>query len=127
MSKIQKTETKATTWIDKQSNSPYPVWALSALTLATLPLSARKSPGIPSVLQTVAFSAIFAGAGYVINTGDADNGSGISTAWCLSWSFLNAKTAMKSMKPVPITLLSAVALNTIIYGKRTLKVNGYID
>ncbi|KAI7900096.1 altered inheritance of mitochondria protein 19 [Cokeromyces recurvatus] len=126
MTEKAKVEEKATTWIDKQSNSPYPIWALSALTLATLPLSIRKSPGIPSLFQTIAFSSIFAGAGYVINTGDAENGSGISTAWCLSWSFLNAKTALKSMKPVPITLLSAVTLNTIIYGKRTLKVNGYL-
>lgn len=28
---MSKEETAATTWIDKQSHSPYPVWALSAL------------------------------------------------------------------------------------------------
>ncbi|KAG1118617.1 hypothetical protein G6F42_013156 [Rhizopus arrhizus] len=63
---------------------------------------------------------------YVTNAGDAENGSGIATAWCLSWSFLNAKTAFKSMRPVPIALLGAVTLNTVIYGKKTLQVNGYI-
>lgn len=47
-------------------------------------------------------------------------------AWCLSWSFLNAKSAIKSMRPVPIALLAAVTLDTVIYGKKTLKVNGYI-
>lgn len=47
-------------------------------------------------------------------------------AWCLSWSFLNAKTTFKSMRPVPIALLGAVTLNTVIYGKKTLQVNGYI-
>lgn len=60
------------------------------------------------------------------NAGDSENGSGIATAWCLSWAFLNGKTAIKSMKPAPLVLLSAVTLNTVIYGKRTLEVNGYM-
>lgn len=78
------------------------------------------------MFQSMAFSGIFAGAGYVTNAGDSENGAGIATAWCLSWTFLNAKTALKSMRPVPIALLTAVTLNTVIYGKKTLKVNGYI-
>ncbi|KAI8994594.1 altered inheritance of mitochondria protein 19 [Pilobolus umbonatus] len=124
---MSESENKISLWIDKQSDSPLPIWALSALSLAVLPLSVRKSAGIPSLFQTMAFSAVFGGAGYVINAGDAENGSGIATAWCLSWSFLNAKSAMQSMKPIPLTLLSIVTLNTYIYGKRTLKVNGYLD
>ncbi|EPB89543.1 hypothetical protein HMPREF1544_03627 [Mucor circinelloides 1006PhL] len=128
----QPVENKITAWIDKQSESPYPMWALSAATLATLPLSVKKMPGIPGLFQTMAFAGIFAGAGQVFRykdadtTCDAENGSGIATAWCLSWSFLNAKTAFKSMRPVPIALLGAVTLNTVIYGKKTLQVNGYI-
>jgi hypothetical protein len=31
--------------------------------LAVLPLAVKKSPGIPSMVQTMAFSGIFAGAG----------------------------------------------------------------
>ncbi|KAL9541880.1 hypothetical protein PS6_010083 [Mucor atramentarius] len=118
----QPVENKITAWIDKQSESPYPMWALSAATLATLPLSVKKMPGIPGLFQTMAF-AVYS---YVTNAGDAENGSGIATAWCLSWSFLNAKAAFKSMRPVPIALLGAVTLNTVIYGKKTLQVNGYI-
>ncbi|KAI9353139.1 altered inheritance of mitochondria protein 19 [Pilaira anomala] len=117
---------KITTWIDKESESPYPIWALSAVSLAVLPLAVRKSPGVPSMFQTMTFASIFAGAGYVTNTGDSENGAGIATAWCLSWSFLNAKSAIQSMKPVPMALLAAVTLNTVIYGKKTLKVNGYL-
>jgi abortive infection bacteriophage resistance protein len=82
---MSKTE-EATTWIDKQAESPLPIWALSGLckviifikkkskttlssfpifhkALAMLPLAVKKSPGIPSMFQTMAFSAIFAGAG----------------------------------------------------------------
>ena len=40
--------------------------------------------------------------------------------------FSYAKTAIKSMRPIPIALLGAVTLNTVIYGKKTLQVNGYI-
>lgn len=123
---MSNTEEKIATWIDTQAESPYPIWALSAATLAVLPLAVRKSPGVPSMFQSMAFSGIFAGAGYVTNAGDSENGAGIATAWCLSWTFLNAKTALKSMRPVPIALLTAVTLNTVIYGKKTLKVNGYI-
>ncbi|KAL9557495.1 hypothetical protein MBANPS3_001349 [Mucor bainieri] len=61
----QPVENKITTWIDKQSESPYPMWALSAATLATLPLSVKKAPGIPGLFQTMAFAGIFAGAGQV--------------------------------------------------------------
>ncbi|KAI8888706.1 hypothetical protein K501DRAFT_320673 [Backusella circina FSU 941] len=123
---MSKTQEAATTWIDKQAESPLPIWALSGLSLAMLPLAVKKSPGIPSMFQTMAFSAIFAGAGYVTHVGDSENGAGIATAWCLSWAFLNAKTSLVSMKPLPIALFTGVALNTVIYGKKTLKVNGYI-
>ncbi|KAI7848427.1 altered inheritance of mitochondria protein 19 [Circinella umbellata] len=114
------------TWIDKQANSPYPIWALSALSFATIPLATKRLPGMPSLLQSFAFGGIFAGAGYVTHVGDAENGAGIATAWCLSWTFLNAKRTIMSMKPVPLVLLSTVVLDTVIYGKKTLEVNGYI-
>lgn len=47
-------------------------------------------------------------------------------AWCLSWSFLNARKAITSLKPLPLVLFTAVAANTVIYGKKTLEVNGYM-
>lgn len=103
------------------------------------------------MMQSVAFGGIFAGAGYVTHVGDADNGAGIATgtvrasvdiriapdpffflsrlcalAWCLSWAFLNARRALMSFKPVPMAMVAMAALDTAIYGKKTLKVNGYI-
>lgn len=112
--------------IDKKAESPYPILALSVLNLATVPVSFRKAPGLPHPLISIGFSFIFAGAGYVINTGDTDNGAGIATAWSLSWAFLHAKKAVLSRKPLPIALLGAVTANAYIYGKKTLKVNGYL-
>ena len=47
-------------------------------------------------------------------------------AWCLSWSFLNAKRAVMSLKPLPLAMVAAVAADTVIYGKKTLQVNGCI-
>ncbi|KAI9274760.1 altered inheritance of mitochondria protein 19 [Phascolomyces articulosus] len=126
MEKQEEGQQQPLTWIDQQANSPYPIWALSALSFASIPLAAKRLPGIPSILQSFAFGGIFAGAGYVTHVGDAENGAGIATAWCLSWSFLNAKRAITSMKPVPLVLLSTVVLDTVIYGKKTLQVNGYI-
>ncbi|KAI8338236.1 hypothetical protein BC941DRAFT_425001 [Chlamydoabsidia padenii] len=121
------TTTKAPlNFLDKQANSPYYIWGLSALSLATLPLSARKTPGMPSVIQSLVFSAIYGGAGYVTFVGDSENGAGIATAWCLSWSFLNARTALQSCKPVPLAMVAATTWNILLYGKKTLKVNGYM-
>ncbi|KAI7863593.1 altered inheritance of mitochondria protein 19 [Spinellus fusiger] len=117
---------KPNLWIDRQANSPFPIWGMSALSFATLPLSVKGAPGMPSVLQSLAFGGIFAGAGYVSHTGDVDNGAGIATAWCLSWAFLNAKSAILSKRPVPLFMVAAVTANTVIYGKKYLQVNGYL-
>ncbi|KAI9313695.1 altered inheritance of mitochondria protein 19 [Dichotomocladium elegans] len=121
-----KTVAAPVTWIDRQANSPYPIWALSALSFSTIPFAVKKMAGVPSMLQSMAFGAIFAGAGYVTHVGDTENGAGIATAWCLSWTFLNARRAITSMKPIPLALFAAVSADTIIYGKKTLEVNGYI-
>ncbi|KAI8080058.1 uncharacterized protein BX664DRAFT_342201 [Halteromyces radiatus] len=114
------------TFLDHQANTPTSIWGLSALSLATLPLSARKAPGMPSVIQSLLFTAIYGGAGYVTHVGDSENGAGIATAWCLSWSFLNAKKAILSCKPVPLLMVAATSWNILVYGNKTLKVNGYI-
>ncbi|OAD67472.1 hypothetical protein PHYBLDRAFT_69347 [Phycomyces blakesleeanus NRRL 1555(-)] len=100
-------ETPTTSWIDKQGNSPLPIWALSGLTFAAVPMAVKKAPGVPSLLQSMAFGAIFA-------------------AWCLSWTFLNAKRAVLSGKPFPLLMVAAVAADTAIYGKKYLQVNGYL-
>ncbi|GAB5585893.1 hypothetical protein Unana1_00793 [Umbelopsis nana] len=115
-----------TSSIDKLADSPYPAWALSALSAAAIPSALAKAPGVPSFFQCAAFSAIFGGAGYVSHVGDPENGAGIATAWCLSWSFLNIRSALQAKRPLPLLLAATVAADTIIYGQKTLKVNGYL-
>lgn len=48
------------------------------------------SPLRPPLMQRLGFGAIFAGAGYVVSTGDVYNGTGISTGmyWALSESYI---------------------------------------
>ncbi|ORX43580.1 hypothetical protein DM01DRAFT_1387111 [Hesseltinella vesiculosa] len=114
-------------WLDHQADSPMTVWGLSAFNLAVLPLAAKSVPGMPSVIQSIVFSAIYGGAGYVSYVGDSENGAGIATAWCLSWSFLNARRAIQSARPAPLLMVLATSYNIAVYGTKTLKVNGYIQ
>ncbi|CAO3672419.1 unnamed protein product [Umbelopsis ramanniana] len=113
--------------LDKLADSPYPAWALAALSAVAIPAAVAKKPGVPSFFQCTAFSAIFGGAGYVSHVGDPENGAGIATAWCLTWSFLNLRSALKAKKPLPWLMAASVAADTVIYGQKTLKVNGYIS
>ncbi|KAI8064597.1 hypothetical protein BC940DRAFT_242244 [Gongronella butleri] len=113
-------------WLDKQAESPASIWALAALNTAVLPIAAKSVPGMPSVVQSIAFTAVYGGAGYVSHVGDSENGAGIATAWCLSWSFLNARRAVTSARPVPLLMVLATTYNVAVYGTKTLHVNGYL-
>ncbi|KAM3582464.1 hypothetical protein VKS41_005108 [Umbelopsis sp. WA50703] len=113
--------------LDVAAESPYPAWAMSALSVAAIPAALAKKPGMPSFFQCAAFSAIFGGAGYVTNAGDSENGAGIATAWCLTWGFLNFRSAIQSRKPFPLLMAAVVASDAVIYGKKSLKDNGYIQ
>jgi len=81
-----------------------------------LPQSSKKLPGMPSVLSTIAFTTIFAGTGYVTNTGDLENGAGISTAWSLCYLMINAKNGLKSLRPWPVMLTGLAGINAASYG-----------
>ncbi|KAI0074782.1 hypothetical protein K474DRAFT_1665065 [Panus rudis PR-1116 ss-1] len=97
------------------SQSPIPIWSLSGLFFATSVFP--PNPSRPPIMIRLGFGAIFAGAGYVLSTGDARNGSGISTAWSLTYLFLNLR---KSLRP-PYSLLSlslsgATLASAALYG-----------
>ncbi|KAF8528641.1 hypothetical protein JB92DRAFT_2863747 [Gautieria morchelliformis] len=75
--------------ISPYSHSPWPVWSLSALFLGTSPVAVT-SPTLPPFAVRFGFGLVFAGAGYVLSTGDVENGSAVATSWAASYFVLNA-------------------------------------
>ncbi|KAH9947190.1 hypothetical protein B0H21DRAFT_739992 [Amylocystis lapponica] len=70
-------------------------------------------------------SFIFAGAGYVLSAGDARNGSGISTAWSLTYLFLNLrKSLMPPRSPVSLALTGATVASSVLYGSEYFLLQG---
>ncbi|KAK3813821.1 MAG: hypothetical protein JOS17DRAFT_449836 [Linnemannia elongata] len=102
--------------------SPYPEWSLSALCAASIPAAARLSPAMPHFGIMMGFSAIWAGSGYMKHVGDAENGSGTTTAWCLTYLFLNLRRTIRQPKPMPSLLVAGVFSNLVISGRKTLEV-----
>ncbi|OLL26804.1 Altered inheritance of mitochondria protein 19 [Neolecta irregularis DAH-3] len=99
----------------KYATSPWPTWGFSAALAASVPRSSRTLTGMPSMVSAIAFSAIFAVTGFVTNTGDLENGAGISTAWSLCYLMVNAKTALKSLRPWPVMLTGLAGMNAASY------------
>ncbi|OCH89980.1 hypothetical protein OBBRIDRAFT_630723 [Obba rivulosa] len=97
------------------SQSPVPTWALSGLFFATSVIPPR--PGLPPIVHRLGFGAIFAGAGYVLSTGDTRNGSGIATAWSLMYLFLNSRKSLQPPRhPISLALTAATVASSTIYG-----------
>ncbi|KAH9179509.1 hypothetical protein EDB89DRAFT_1921764 [Lactarius sanguifluus] len=75
----------------------------------------------PFVLRT-GFGAIFAGAGYVLASGDSRNGSGIVTAWSLSYFVLEQfllgfqRSSLLPRSKLSIALSGATATTAVLYG-----------
>ncbi|GAA6005221.1 hypothetical protein JCM10207_002902 [Rhodosporidiobolus poonsookiae] len=103
-------------FISQLAQSPLPAWTTSAVLLGALPLCVRNPRGFPHLLQLPAFAAIFGGCGYMIQSGDALNGSGTTTAWSLIYLFFNAKKALKARQPAPRVLAAVAALQAGTYG-----------
>ncbi|KAH8092543.1 altered inheritance of mitochondria protein 19 [Cristinia sonorae] len=99
------------------ATSPWPVWGVSALFLASAVLPAARTPAHPPIILRLGFGAIFAGAGYVLHAGDARNGSGISTAWSLTYLLLNARKALRRpFAAGPLALTGATVFSSALYG-----------
>jgi hypothetical protein len=59
-------------------------WLLQVFTSAIFPPRLRAQTYTPPFVLRIGFGAIFAGAGYVLASGDSRNGSGIATGNCAS-------------------------------------------
>jgi len=70
----------------------------------------------------VGFGAIFAGAGYVLASGDSRNGSGIATAWSLSYFVLEQfslglqRSVRLPRSGLSLALSGATAATAVLYG-----------
>ncbi|KAG0246810.1 hypothetical protein B0O80DRAFT_499173 [Mortierella sp. GBAus27b] len=105
----------------KLAASPYPEWSLAALCAASAPL-AKPGSGFPHPGVMLAFSAIWAGSGYMKYSKDTENGSGTTAAWCLTYSFLFLKRTIVQPRPVPSLVAAGVLTNLVISGRKTLEV-----
>ncbi|EIW76511.1 hypothetical protein CONPUDRAFT_169030 [Coniophora puteana RWD-64-598 SS2] len=109
-----------------QSIRPYaqskgPAFALATLfgASAIIPHTALNAGAayIPPFLQRFGFSAVFGVAGYVLGSGDVRNGSGIATAWSLTYLFLNLRKSVKAPRhPLSLGLAGAAAASAGLYG-----------
>ncbi|KAI0053794.1 hypothetical protein FA95DRAFT_1552299, partial [Auriscalpium vulgare] len=68
------------------------------------------------------FGAIFAGAGYILASGDSKNGSGVATAWSLSYFVVEQFTQglQRSLRlprsRLSVVLSGAAASTAVLYG-----------
>ncbi|KAF8324555.1 uncharacterized protein EI90DRAFT_3075054 [Cantharellus anzutake] len=115
-------ETKALGVLHGLASTPWPAIGLSGLLIGTSLLS-PKHPSLPPFVQRFSFGFVFAGAGYIVNTGDVRNGSGVATAWSLTYLLLNRMRShfYPPEVPVPRTPLSlllsgATASVAALYG-----------
>ncbi|GAA5918100.1 hypothetical protein JCM1841_005253 [Sporobolomyces salmonicolor] len=107
---------KPPAWVCNVAESPITAWSTSALMLAAVPLCVKNPLGFPHLVQLPLFAAIFGGSGYMVHVGDPVNGSGTTTAWSLTYLFLNGRKALVSRRPGPIALAAAAAAQAGTYG-----------
>ncbi|KAH7907166.1 hypothetical protein BJ138DRAFT_1160809 [Hygrophoropsis aurantiaca] len=73
----------------------------------------------PPFLHRAGFSLALGGAAYVLSTGDTRNGSGIATAWSLTYLFLHARRSLRpppSLHPLTLALTAGSAACAGLYG-----------
>ncbi|PAV21473.1 Pathogenesis-related 1 [Pyrrhoderma noxium] len=110
------------------SQSPWPAWSLGSIFLASSAIPPNAFKNLPPFPQRAGFSLIMFGAVYVTSTGDVSNGSGISTAWCLTYLFWNGRRSLTAPRnPVSLFLTGATALCTGLYGTEYFVLQGSDD
>ncbi|KAI1295219.1 hypothetical protein EDD11_007947 [Mortierella claussenii] len=85
-------------------------------------MAARAGSGLPHFGLMMAFTAIWTGSGYMKYMKDPDNGSGTTTAWCMTYMFLNMRRTFRQPKPMPSLVLAGVLTNFVISGRKTIEV-----
>ncbi|KAH9977598.1 hypothetical protein BGW80DRAFT_764977 [Lactifluus volemus] len=93
-----------------------------SLCIHNVPPSLRGQTFTPPFVLRMGFGAIFAGAGYVLASGDSRNGSGVATAWSSSYLVLEQfllgfqRSLRLPRSRLSIALSSATAATAVLYG-----------
>ncbi|OMJ23018.1 Altered inheritance of mitochondria protein 19-like protein [Smittium culicis] len=108
--------------LDSASTSPYPSIFLSAIHIASIPFSlGGKYPGFPSFLQCAGFAFVFAGGSMALKDDQKLNGTGIITAWSMTWLFFNARKSLKSRRFGPTLLFASVSSIGTLYSQKYIR------
>ncbi|OMJ24972.1 Altered inheritance of mitochondria protein 19-like protein [Smittium culicis] len=108
--------------LENASTSPYPSIFLSAIHITSIPFSlGGKYPGFPNFLQCAGFAFVFAGGSMALKDGQKLNGTGIITAWSMTWLFFNARKSLKSRKIGPTFLFASVASIGTLYTQKYIR------
>ncbi|KAG1811618.1 hypothetical protein EV424DRAFT_1349556 [Suillus variegatus] len=90
------------------------LFAASAVVPSTV---VRPNVYFPPYLHRVGFSLVFGGAAYVLAAGDARNGSGIATAWSLTYLFLHLRRSLRPpFYPITLAMTTGTAACAALYG-----------
>ncbi|KIJ13335.1 hypothetical protein PAXINDRAFT_81523 [Paxillus involutus ATCC 200175] len=115
--------TKATTvfsHFQPYARSKAPALALSSLFAVSAflpPTLLRPNVYFPPYLHRVGFSVVFGGAAYVLSTGDERNGSGITTAWSLTYLLLHLRKSIRAPRhPLTLAMSGGAAGCAALYG-----------
>ncbi|KAH7922045.1 hypothetical protein BV22DRAFT_1037905 [Leucogyrophana mollusca] len=102
------------------AQSKGPVLALGSLfAVSTLVPHTLLPRGVyfPPYLHRAGFSLVLGGAAYVLSTGDTRNGSGITTAWSLTYLFLHLRRSLRPpLHPLTLALTGGSAACAGLYG-----------
>ncbi|KAG1730030.1 hypothetical protein EDB19DRAFT_1897122 [Suillus lakei] len=102
------------------ARSKGPILALGTLAAASAVIPStvvRPNVYFPPYLHRVGFSLVFGGAAYVLAAGDARNGSGIATAWSLTYLFLHLRRSLKPpFYPITFAMTAGTAACAALYG-----------
>ncbi|KIK96095.1 hypothetical protein PAXRUDRAFT_32603 [Paxillus rubicundulus Ve08.2h10] len=102
------------------ARSKAPALALSSLFAVSAflpPTLLRPNAYFPPYLHRVGFSVIFGGAAYVLSTEDVRNGSGITTAWSLTYLVLHLKKSLGAPRhPLTLAMSGGAAGCAALYG-----------
>ncbi|WFD07131.1 hypothetical protein MVES1_002488 [Malassezia vespertilionis] len=113
------------TWAQMRAyaQSPMPAYSLAALCAVAMPFglghvaSAAKVPRlVPPYWQLLGFGGFFSGGGYIISQGDVLNGSGVVTAWSLTYLTFKTLPTLPWLYRSPLSLCLSLAVGSIGLG-----------